>query len=133
MARERLTSNDFYEIGVDSAKNRLYLTVKGYWKYRVDVSDYLKDLQAAVARLSTGFTIVTDVTRAKTSSEEAGELHIRAQEYIVQAGLSRTAEIHPESKITCLALNRYARTSGMARAAFTSLEEAEAWLDGGYE
>lgn len=131
MARERLTGNDFYEIEVDSEKNRLYLTVKGYWRALTDVSNYLQDLQSAVDRLLRGFTIVTDVTQAKTSSEEAGVLHIKAQEYIVQAGLSRTAEIHPESKITCMALNRYARTSGMDRAAFASLEEAEAWLDGG--
>lgn len=129
MSRERRSANDFYEIDLDTEKNRIYLTIKGYWKSLMEVRGYLRDLRAAVAELSEGFTIVTDLTRAKTSSEETSELHIKAQAYLVQAGLARTAEIHPESTVTRMALNRYAQTSGMTKGVFSSFAEAEAWLD----
>jgi hypothetical protein len=113
--KEQLVSNDFYEISTDSEKNRMYLTISGYWKTLLEVKGYLRDIRTAVAELSPEFTIVTDLTRAKTPPEETSDLHVKAQEYLVKAGLARTAEIHPESTVLKMAVNRYSRESGMAQ------------------
>ncbi len=129
MGREKIASNEFYEIEIDKDRNRIYLTVQGYWKSLMEVRSYLRDIRTAVAGLSAGFTIVTDLTQARTPSEETSELHIKAQAYLINAGLARTAEIHPESTVTRMALNRYAQTSGMSKGVFSTLEEAEAWLE----
>ena len=65
----------------------------------------------------------------KAPSNEIGALHVQAQSALIKAGLAKTAEIHPESIIAGLSVDRFSDESGMKKGLFKSREEAEQWLD----
>jgi len=124
-----IATTEYYSLAVDQAKNRLYLTINGFWKNRAAVSNYLADLKKATQELSTGYTVFTDVTQMKTPPQDVAALHIEAQKVVVSAGLRKTAELVAQNVAISMPLNRYAKTSGMQRRTFHEREEAEVWLD----
>lgn len=126
---KEIAANDFYEISIDNRKNRLYLTVKGFWKELSQVPNYLVDLKKAGENLEPGFTIVTDLRTMKLPATTVASLHVQAQKLLVDLGLDRTAEVVGEAILLELQLKRYAEQSAMSKAEFNTKEEAEAWLD----
>ncbi|SDZ17339.1 hypothetical protein SAMN05444365_106150 [Micromonospora pattaloongensis] len=125
---QQLVSNDRYAIAVDTAKNRLYLTVKGYWLSPQDAPRYVEDLTTAAKRLRPQFAVLTDATTMRPHHEDVMPLHIAAQQALMAAGMSRVAEILPRAA-TRLQTRRLSNQSGMFKAEFDTHEEAEAWLD----
>ena len=126
---KEIARNDYYAIEVDESKNRVYLTITGFWRDQSDVPHFLDDMKEAAQHVSSGFTVLTDVTKMKTPPPAIGEIHVQAQQIFVQAGLDKTAEILPQAAISNIALGRYAKKSGMEKGSFATPEEAEAWLD----
>ncbi|MBN1848538.1 MAG: hypothetical protein JW932_08125 [Deltaproteobacteria bacterium] len=126
---KQIADNNFYSIAVDEGKNRMYLAVKGFWKDAGQVSEYLNDFKKALKFVSKGYSVVSDLTDMKTPSQEIGSLHVEAQQLLVNAGLKKTAEIHPASTITQISLKRFSEESGMKKGLFRTKEEAEQWLD----
>ena len=125
---KEIAKNNYYEISVDTSKNRLYLKVKGFWKEKTEVPNYLKDMRNAGQSLSRGFTVLADLQEMKAPSPEIGVLHQETQAILVQAGLDRTAEVL-SSAITKMSTSKYTKTSGMKKMDFSSTNEAEKWLD----
>lgn len=121
--------NNRYEISVDEDKNRIYLAVKGFWANPSAAPNYVEDIEKASTAVSEGFTIVADLTDMVIPPPEVGKVHEKAQVALVNAGLSRTAEVLPEEAVLKMAVDRYAKESQMTKAVFKSREEAEAWLD----
>lgn len=127
---KHIAKTDFYSIEVDTIKNRMYLTIVGFWRNSTVVPNYLDDIKKASRSLSSGFTILTDVSQMKTPSTEVGSLHERAQRLLIEAGLKKTAEIIPDNKaIEKMVLQRLSTKSGMVRSTFYDKATAEAWLD----
>jgi hypothetical protein len=124
-----IANNDLYEVRVDIDKNRLYLTVKGFWKSPAQAPEYIADLKAAAEKIKPGFTILTDLRTMKPPTTEVGQLHVEAQKNLVESGLSKTAEVVGSAILLEMQLKKYAQTSSMSKAEFESVEEAEAWLD----
>lgn len=124
-----IAQNEYYTILVDSKKNRLYLTVEGFWKNRSVVPHYIDDLKKAIEDLNKGFTLLTDVRRMKVPPAEIAALHNEAQTLVISEGLGKTAEIHGEDVIAKMAVDRYSSGSGMFKRNFDNKIEAEAWLD----
>lgn len=125
----KIADNDFYSIEADGSKNRIYLTIKGFWQDINQIKGYLDDIKNAANSVNKGFTILSDLTTMKTPTQEIGELHVKAQQVLVDAGLSKTAEVHPASTVTQLSLKRFSEESGMQKGLFPTREEAEKWLD----
>lgn len=123
-------NTDFYSLEVDRPKNRLRLTIRGFWRGPEDVPSYVADIRAAAAQLRPGFTLVADATLMQPHAQTVIAVHEEAQRALVAAGLDRTAEIIP-SAIAQLQARRIAAASGMKKQVFTSLADAEAWLDAG--
>ncbi len=126
---KNIAKNDFYEINVNSEKNRIYLTIKGFWKDPSQVPEYIDNWSQVVEMVQTGFTIVSDVKEMKPPSTSVVPLHESAQKMLVDAGLDRTAEIVGDAVLLEIQLKRLADSSSMKRAEFENLEAAEAWLD----
>ncbi|MBN2532289.1 MAG: hypothetical protein JXB88_05330 [Spirochaetales bacterium] len=124
-----IANNDFYSMKVDESKNRFYLTIEGFWETGDQVPEYLDDLKKAVKHLSNGFTILSDLIQMKTPTQEIGALHVKAQKYLIDSGLSKTAEVHPLSMIAKMTVDRFSEESGMKKGMFSSKEEAEKWLN----
>ena len=128
---KEIASNDFYNINLDSERNRVYLKIKGFWKDPSQVPEYMDDWKRVLEHVQTGFTVVSDVTEMKPPSTSVIPLHENAQRMLVEAGLDRTAEIVGDAVLLEIQLKQYADRSSMKRAEFGNKEEAEAWLDSG--
>jgi hypothetical protein len=127
--RTSIANTDFYSIEIDSAKNRGYLTFYGFCRSPEEIPDFLKDVKMAGMRLKKGFTLLTDATEMKTPPEEVSELHEKSQEIWIRYGLSKTAEIIPQSAVVRMTLNRLSKTTGMKKQEFDNKQAAESWLD----
>lgn len=111
---------------VDTSSNRLYITIKGFWR---DKGNYLGDLETACRTMNSGFKIHVDLTGMKAPKPEVGKVHEDAQKMLMQFGLSQTAEVHGRDAIARMALNKYSTNSGMDKQVFSTHDEAKAWLD----
>jgi len=127
--RTAIAKTPYYSIEIDTEKNRAYLAFIGYCKTKDEMSTYLEDVTKAAQRLKKGFTLLTNATEFKTPPPEVSALHEKSQKIWVEKGLSKTAEILPESAITQLTLDRFAKTTGMKKKAFSQEKEAEDWLN----
>jgi hypothetical protein len=123
-------SNNKYVIKTDKGKNRLYLSILGFWASPNDVPNYVSDLDKASKELKNGFTIVTDVSNMKPPAIEVNAIHEQAQKLLMRAGLARTAEVVPKTaRIQKMAVDQYSKHSGMQKETFYSVDEAEEWLN----
>lgn len=124
-----IADNDNYQIAIDADKNRIYITIQGFWAKAADVPNYVDDVQKGASQLTQGFTCLADMTTMKTPSPEAGALLGKASKALVAAGVSKNAGIFSEDVIAHMAAERRADAARMERKAFANVEDAEAWLD----
>ncbi len=124
----------YYNIEVDSDKNRVYMTLIGYWPNNEEVSSFLEDMKAVTEMVTSGFSVLTDISKMQTPSPEIGEMHMKAQKLFLDAGLERTVEVIPPDKpIEKMAIDRYSRAREKKKRVFGDRWSAEAWLDEVYK
>ena len=105
----------------------MYIRISGFWRTK---EGYLEDLEEACKAMGADFKIHVDLRTMKAPKKEIGQVHIDAQRILMSYGLAMTAEILGENALAKLALKMYSDTSGMKKRIFSSMDEAEAWLDG---
>lgn len=132
---EEIAQNEHYKVGVDTARNILYLSVTGFWKEEQTAQDYVSSLEKAADKITGDFAVVADLTEMETPLPRIGEYHENAQRLMVEKGLKHTAEIWPSKAILQMALQRYAKLSGNPVNGFSAeegkdaaIKEAESWL-----
>ncbi len=131
---KELVNTRFYRMKVDAEKNRVYFKILGFWGSRQNVPNYLDDWRKTLKELRPGFTILTDLTESKMPSEDAVELHEQAQKLVMEAGLSKVAELRPEADpLVQRQYDELSRTTSMQKRVFTDFDKAEAWLNGEVE
>lgn len=126
--KQEIAKNQYYELLVDTEKNRMYYNLFGFWRSVDVVPDNYKDMKTAMSKLKPGFDVIGDLRFAKPPPEPVAELHISTQKLAMDMGLSRTAEIYSEEAVKFMA-ERYSRESRMDTQVFSTVSEAEAWLD----
>jgi hypothetical protein len=126
---KQIAKNQFYEMAVDPAKNRAYVTIVGDWERASDVSSYLPDWDSAIGEVTRGFTLLSDLTQAKPASPEIKALHEAAQKKLAQAGLGKMADVLPRDAVLKMQVDQVAHKTDMLKMVFASKAEAEAWLD----
>ncbi len=117
-----------YTLSVSTEKNRAYLKIIGFWRTPEVVPDYLADWKKTVSLLNTGFTLLTDASEMKTHPPELRKLHEQAQAIILEAGVSKVAEILKD-EIAEMQLDAVAKTTQFPKKNFRRAEDAERWLD----
>ncbi len=120
--------NKHYQIGIDKSKNRIYLTILGFWRSPEEVGEYLPDLDGALAELRPGFTLLTDLTQMKSHPQALNPVHLGAQQLLLSRGLTQTAEIVRSSFVQFQA-ESLSKQSAMPRRQFSTFEEATTYLD----
>lgn len=125
----QVADNVCYTILYSSAANRIYLTLKGFWKNTECVPLYLQDLQKTLALTTDGFTILTDLQNMVTHPQEMKTIHEEAHLMVMEAGVSQVAHVVSEDKIANLQTNAIIQNSGLPVTNFTSIADADAWLD----
>ncbi len=124
---KRVTSNDFYEIDVDQAKNRIYFTMRGSWTNPKDMPNWLQDVEAAVKLCSPGFTELIDWTGA--SSVLLTDYIAGAQKIAQDGGLRKAARIFDRDTFIKLQMDTLTQKTGFPVKTFFERSEAESWLD----
>jgi len=124
-----IAKTNLYSIEIDTAKNRAYLIFIGFCRSPEEIPNLLSDVKKACQGLKQGFTLLTDASQMKVPPQEVVEIHQKSQQIWIEGGLSKTAEVMSENIVVRLALDRYSKTTGMAKKDFNTFKDAEAWLD----
>lgn len=74
MSKINIATNSYYDISYETLKNRFYLNIKGFWPNKDVVKNYVADWQEAFRLSKPRFTLITDITAAKTHPKEIMEL-----------------------------------------------------------
>jgi hypothetical protein len=127
-----IANNNYYSVKVDEGKNRLYITLKGFWEDITKVSTYANDVEKGAKSLSRGFSMLSDLTTFKAPGPEVTALLEKGLKITGPLGLSRLATVLPESAIVKMSMNRdklSERADMKNNQSFASKTEAEAWLN----
>ncbi|PRY15015.1 hypothetical protein CLV24_103254 [Pontibacter ummariensis] len=127
-----IAKNQCYELLYHSESNRLYLTIKGFWKSMDAVPELLSDVRKALQLVNPAFTLLADYGAMITHPQRLNKLHVEVQRQIKEAGLARAATIVPTDRIATLQLDEIISQSQTPFSRFDSYEEADAWLDNVY-
>ncbi len=123
-----IAKNEQYELLIDIVTNRAFLTIKGFWRNEADIPGYLEDWDQALGMLKPGFTLLTDATEMSIHPGAVRDIHHKAQQKIISAGVKKVAEIQSES-VAQMQLNGLSSESGMPKKNFTDRKDALLWLE----
>ncbi|TXK33733.1 hypothetical protein FVR03_18920 [Pontibacter qinzhouensis] len=124
-----IAENACYDLSYDSLKNRVYLTIRGFWKSQEAVPHYISDLQKALKLALPGFTILTDMQQMVTHPQAMNMVHVEAHQLVLEMQVASIAHIIPSDKIAKLQVSSIASQTGIPVHNFNSQQEAEIWLD----
>ena len=122
-----IAKNDFYTLETDIIKNRVFLTINGFWK-KDNIPHYLEDWDKALKQVEKGFTLLTDARKMAIHPSEVRSIHLEAQKKIINAGVKKVAELQ-EQKVAEMQLNGVSTESALPKKNFTEKEKAISWLD----
>lgn len=125
----QIANNTCYELLYDGVKNRVCLTIKGFWKNQQSVPNFLDDIRQALTLVKRGFTVLTDLRTMITHPQELNAIHQQAHTMVMEAGVLQVAHVVPEDRIAKLQTSSIQDFTGLPVHNFTSLEEAEEWLN----
>ncbi|XXF77795.1 hypothetical protein P2318_32810 [Myxococcaceae bacterium GXIMD 01537] len=118
-----------YQVKTDKAQAIVEFILDGYIRVE-EMQRFIEELRVATAGLAgRDIKIKADLRTFRPASPEAAEMIRRVQEFGIQSGVMRVAEL-VDSQIVALQLNRVARESGTDRILRRFWEEAPAreWL-----
>ncbi|WP_299758783.1 hypothetical protein [uncultured Pontibacter sp.] len=124
-----VAKNKCYELLYMPAKNRVYLSIYGFWKSKSIVSEYLPDLQKVLHLVKPGFTLLVDTRTMITHPQPVMKLHIEAQMLLQDAGMAKGACVDPTDRIATLQVEDTLGASHLSLTRFNSFAEAESWLE----
>ena len=130
--KQEIANTANYHIYLDEEKRRIYLKLIGFWSVEEEAREYLALARGAVDQLNGPFTAVVDVSDFKIPKPEIGPLIKESQGYFMSHGMRKSAELISESVFTDMAVEKIKKENNLSeevRKKFSSLEEAEAWLD----
>lgn len=125
---ETIVETKYYEIYYDKQKNRVYVNALGYWSAEAG-EQYVAEWTKVGEYVQPYFTILIDVRNFATQSQAVQKSIEKAQERMMDIGVFKTANIVPKNIITRFQLDTMQKKTRLPKARFTSVEEAEQWLD----
>ena len=127
--KKEIEKNKFYELYIDTEKNRAFLKIKGFWHSVNDVPMYITHWKQVSRMLKNKFTILLDSREAVTHPPEVQKLRQDAQEIAVKGGMYKAAEIVSSNIIAEFQSDSMSKQTHYDKAKFKSQEEAEKWLN----
>ncbi len=124
-----IADNSCYDLSYDSEKNRIYLTIRGFWKALESVPHYLMDWQKVLKLKKPGFTVLVNMQDMLTHPQNMNSLHIQAQQLVLEQQVARIAHVIPSDKIAKLQVDSIASQTGIPVKDFGIYQDAEHWLE----
>ena len=118
-----------YTVRVDVVKNRLYVTLSGFFSLE-EIKRCGDETIAATQRLRPGYDVVTDITQFKAGTPEVAEDIKRVQHHFQTSGARQGVRIVGENAIAKLQFRRTGTDARYNSVNVATLEEAERLLDG---
>lgn len=118
-----------FEVHINMAKNRLYITLKGFMSDE-EVRDAANEVIKNADKLRPGFDVVNDLSEMKVATQDGAKEIARAQHYLAGKGVNRVIRVVVNS-VTKTQFNRTGKAAGYSKDADTasSVEEADKMLD----
>ena len=123
-----VADNKYYKLEVDTSKNRIYITILGFWASKSVVPDYIKDWDYALKLITTGFTVLADVRKMKIHPQDVIELHNETIRMTTARGYSKTAELI-STGLAKVQIDRIYKENEVNKNKFETIEDAENYLN----
>jgi hypothetical protein len=122
--------NQYYSVEADKEKNRVNFSMTGLIPDVASVSNFESDWHTTVGELSSGFTIIGDLSKCEPLPPDVEALNTKIQGWIMQQGCRKVAQLVGDLN-TMSQVNAFAEKSGMRDIlrAFNLRKTAIMWLD----
>ena len=118
-----------YDIRASVAKNRLYISIKGFMSEE-DAEIIANKAIEETRKLKSGFGVINDIRDLKPATPRAAQIYARQLEVAKEIGIGRVVRVVGDQMITKLQLSRTLKdTLGIVAETAKTLEEAERMLD----
>lgn len=117
-----------YDIHVDTAKNRIYLTLEGFID-EPKAQACIAAFKAGIDQLQPGFIVISDLQGFKPVSRRVTELIAEGQQYELDHGMSKVVRIMDQHTLGIMQFERISKETGVPVVGVTSLAEAETLLN----
>jgi len=117
-----------FTIKADVQKNRLYVTLVGFFDHKLMKECTDKTIEEA-GKLKPGFDVITDLSEFKPVGQDAVEEIARGQAFFKKAGIRRGIRVEGQSKLTSGQFHRLGKTVDYNPDIVDSIEAAEKLLD----
>jgi len=122
--------NQYYGVEADKEKNRVNFSMQGYIPDMDAVSNFESDWHTTVGEVTSGFTIMGDLSKCEPLPPDVEAVNQKVQGWIMQQGCRKVAQLVGNLD-TMSQVNAFAEKSGMRDIlrAFNIKRTAELWLD----
>ncbi len=117
-----------YKINVDAQKNRLYLTLIGFFTPE-EILRCGDETIAATRKLKAGYDVVTDITEFKPGSAEVAKDIERVQAHFIKTGARQGVRVVGQNSSSSMQFDRVGKLAGYQSTPVRTMVEAETLLN----
>lgn len=117
-----------YTINTDAVKNRLYVTLVGFFDYMTMKECTDKTIEE-VSKLKPGFDVITDLSEFKPVGQDTLDEISRGQAFFKKTGIRHGVRIVGKAALTSSQFNRLGKAVDYNPNIVATMEEAEKLLD----
>ena len=117
-----------YTIKADVQKNRLYVSLIGYFDSK-SMKECTDKTIIELGKLKKGFDVITDISQFKPVGQDTLKEVERAQAHFKKFGIRHGIRVEGKAKLTSLQFNRIGKTVDYVPDTVETLAEAEKLLD----
>lgn len=119
-----------YTVKVDEEKNRLYITMVGFFKFE-EMKKCTDETIEASKKLKRGYDVITDISQFKPAGPETVKEIERGQAHFKASGVNRGIRVIGNSTLPDMQFSRTGKPLGYAPNTAATVAEAERILDNG--
>jgi hypothetical protein len=117
-----------YKLKIDASKNRLYVTMAGFFNYE-EMKKWADETMATAKKLNRGYEVITDISQFKPTTPEGTKEIERVQSFFKISGVRLGVQVVGENVLAGLQFKRMSALSGYDPTNVDTLAEAEKLLD----
>jgi hypothetical protein len=117
-----------YTVRADIVKNRLYITLSGYFQYQ-EMKECTDKTIMEAHKLKPGFDVITDISQFKAVDQETLAEVKRGQEHFKKSGVKHAIRVQGSSIITSIQFARSGKAVDYLAATVATVADAEIFLE----